>query len=117
MDGLCHCLRAGWHDLFIISLGEGSTPKICRSLLVEEAAALQGISADIIPSGVSRSAAFRGIGNAMTVPDVGAEMVGALGRAAGCQDDAERAEPKRKKQKTASGKGSDASSSSSSDAT
>eukprot|EP00959_Pyramimonas_sp_CCMP1952_P352706 7389794-Pyramimonas_sp.AAC.1 len=55
VDGLCHCLRAGHHHLFLISLGGGSKPKICRYLLVEEAAALQGMSVDIIPSGVSRN--------------------------------------------------------------
>ena len=116
VDGLCHCLRAGHHQLFLISLGEGSNPKICRYLLVEEAAALQGISADIIPPGMSRRVAFRGIGNAMTVPVVGAVMFGVLGRAAGgrevSDDDAQEAAPKHKKRKTASEKGSEESASS-----
>lgn len=81
-DGLCMTLRASHSNIFIVSLGEGE-PRIQRFLLPEEAAALQGMSADIIPSGMSRRRVFRGLGNSITVPVMGVVLSATLERAMG----------------------------------
>ena len=86
VDDRCPRLRARLADLFIISLGEGERPAVLRFLHEDEAAALQGMSAGIIPPGMSRGLVFRGLGNAMTVPVVGAVMLVALSRAMGMPD-------------------------------
>ena len=52
-----------------------------RLLHESEACVLQGMSPDIVPPGLSRKQVFHGLGNAMTVPVVGAVLIALLRRA------------------------------------
>ena len=79
-DGLCPCLRASHHLVFVMSLGPHGRRQ-ARLLHESEACVLQGMSPDIVPPGLSRAQVFRGCGNAMTVPVVGAVLTGLLRRA------------------------------------
>ncbi len=81
-DGLVPCLRAGGScgTTCVVSLGERPA-KIRRLLHSVEACRLQGMSPSVVPAGFSRRRVFRGMGNAMTVPVVGAVLSAVLRRA------------------------------------
>ena len=88
-NGLCMCLRSGHDRIFLLSLGEAS-PRVRRLLTPAEGALLQGMRPDIFPKAFLRRHAFRGLGNAMTVPVVGQAvwigLMGAQGTYAGSDD-------------------------------
>jgi hypothetical protein len=53
-------------------------PEVSRLLHPAEACLLQGMHPRIVPPGMTRAQIFRGCGNAMTVPVVGAVLVAVL---------------------------------------
>ena len=69
------CLRAGGQKYWVIGLG-GS--KVSRLLTVEEYCAFQGMRRKDLPASLSRNKIKKGVGNAMTVPVVGAVLNAAL---------------------------------------
>ncbi|MCP4242075.1 MAG: DNA cytosine methyltransferase, partial [bacterium] len=78
-DGSTPCLRASGHDLWLLGLGEGRRPAVNRLLLTEERCLLQGMCPRSIQSvGAPTRVILRGLGNAMTVPVVGATAFAAL---------------------------------------
>lgn len=76
-DGLAKCLRAQHDRVFVVSLGQ-KTPAVRRFLHPAEGCLLQGMSPSIVPPGMTRRQVFEGVGNAMTVPVVGAVLVAVL---------------------------------------
>lgn len=76
-DGFAPCLRASHHRVFLVSFGK-KHPEVSRLLHPAEACLLQGMHPRIVPPGMTRAQIFRGCGNAMTVPVVGAVLVAVL---------------------------------------
>ncbi len=75
VDQIAGCLRTSAQKYWVVSLWRSDPfPSVSRLLHNAERCRLQGIPPAAIPGGMSRNMVQRGLGNAMTVPVIGAVL-------------------------------------------